>query len=117
MEIELLSYRLLWCRFFVCAVQLDDDGNLFRVHGVIPHSTVIALESAFIVFLDSPCFETTQTKKMKKPKIFLFFRCKFERTFVFMDFGWAEEAENSFSILSLSETFSIPNTQRCYFSK
>lgn len=62
MKIELLSYRLLRCRFFsllFCRLVLsllmlldDDDDNPFRAYRVSP--PVIVLKSAFIVFSLAP---------------------------------------------------------------
>lgn len=86
MKIELLSYRLLRCRFFPLLLRHlvlsllmlldDDDDNPFRAYRVSP--PVIVLKSAFIVFSlslpRSPCRATSQQSiELKEFSSFLFY--------------------------------------------
>lgn len=130
MKIELLSYRLLRCRFFsllcwrlVLSLLLlldDDDDNPFRAYRVSP--PVIVLKSAFIVFSlahPSPRRTTSQQSiELKEFSSFLFyFNANSKKTS--SDVPGTKHERNFHSILSSSETHNparpVPHTRRFYW--
>lgn len=102
MKIELLSYRLLWCRFFVCGLMMMAT-NPFHVYRVIPHSYCFGISFYCIFFL----FLSTS---FRTERISFFISMQIWEKSLWWAKHKSRKERNFLSILSSSETFSTQLT-------